>query len=82
MDWNRFLEVLKVSRNKIIEVLIEYRSKYAPRATLIDLIKGGGIRVKKELIVKRPFEEQPSNVTRAPQSSSSELKKLKVTSTS
>jgi hypothetical protein len=48
-----------------MEVLIEYGSKYMLRVALIDLIKGGGIRVKKELIVKRPFKEQPSNVTRA-----------------
>ena len=57
MDWNRFLEVLKVSRNKIAEVLIEYGFEYALGATLIDLTKGGGTRVKKELVVKRPFEE-------------------------
>jgi hypothetical protein len=57
VDWNRFLEVLKVSWNKIVEVLIEYRSEYVLRATLVDLIKGGGTRVKKELIVKRPFKE-------------------------
>ena len=57
MDWNRFLEVLKVSRNKITEVLIEYGFEYALGATPIDLTKGGGTRVKKESVVKRPFEE-------------------------
>ena len=51
------MEVLKVSWNKIMEVLIEYGFKYALRVTLIDLIKGGGIRIKKESIVKRLFKE-------------------------
>jgi hypothetical protein len=40
-----------------MEVLIEYGFKYAPGATLVDLIKGGGTRVKKESMVKRPFKE-------------------------
>jgi hypothetical protein len=51
----------------------------------IDLTKGG-TRVKKELVVKRPFKEQSSNVfgriPGTPQSSSSEPKKARVTSTS
>jgi hypothetical protein len=57
VDWNRFLEVLKVLWNKIVEVLIKYRSKYALGVMPINLTKGGGTRVKKELVVKRPFEE-------------------------
>jgi hypothetical protein len=65
-----------------MEVLIEYGFKYALGATLVDLIKGGGTRVKKESMVKRPFKEQPFNVTRAPLSSFNELKKPRVTSTS
>jgi hypothetical protein len=65
-----------------MEVLIEYGSEYALGVAPVDLIKGGGTRVKKESMVKRPFEEQPSDVTRAPQSSSSEPKKPRVTSTS
>ena len=52
MDWNRFLEVLKVSRNKIAEILIEYGSEYVLGVTPIDLIKGGGTRVKKESVIK------------------------------
>jgi hypothetical protein len=76
---------LKLSRNKIADVLIEYGSEYAPRAVPINLTKGEG-RVKKESVVKRLFEEQPSdvldNIIRAPQSSSSEPKKARVTSTS
>jgi hypothetical protein len=48
-------KVLKLLRNKIIEVLIKYESKYALKAVLIYLIKGG-TRVK-ELIVKRLFKE-------------------------
>ena len=81
MDWDRFLEVLKVSRNKITEVLIEYGFEYAPGTAPIDLTKGG-TKVKKESMVKRPFEEQSSDVTGAPQASFSEPKKPKVTSTS
>ena len=65
-----------------MEVLIKYGFKYALGATLIDLIKGEGTRVKKELMIKRPFEEQPFDVIGAPLSSSSELKKPRVTSTS
>jgi hypothetical protein len=51
VDWNRFQEILKLSRNKITEVLIEYGSEYAPGAVPIDLTKGG-TRVKKESVVK------------------------------
>jgi hypothetical protein len=47
---------LKLSRNKMVDILIEYGSKYTSRAVPIDLIKGKG-RVKKESIVKRLFEE-------------------------
>jgi hypothetical protein len=82
VDWDRFLEVLKVSRNKTAEVLIEYGSEYPPGGAPIDLTKGGGTKVKKESVVKRPFEEQPSDVTGAPPSSSNEPKKPRVTSTS
>jgi hypothetical protein len=35
-----------------VEILIKYRFKYALRAMLVDLIKGRGTRVKKELMVK------------------------------
>jgi hypothetical protein len=40
-----------------MEVLIEYKFKYTLKVTLIDLIKGGGTRVKKESIIKQLFEE-------------------------
>ncbi|PMD26847.1 hypothetical protein NA56DRAFT_685133 [Hyaloscypha hepaticicola] len=52
VDWNRFLEILKVSRNKTMEILIKYGSEYTPGITPIDLTKGGGTRVKKELVIK------------------------------
>jgi hypothetical protein len=47
---------LKFSRNKLADVLIEYGYEYLLGAVPIDLTKGG-TRVKKELVVKRPFEE-------------------------
>jgi hypothetical protein len=76
---------LKLSRNKITDVLIEYGCEYAPGAVPIDLTSKPGGRAKKESVVKRPFKEQPSDAFRdipgAPQSSS-EPKKARITLTS
>jgi hypothetical protein len=85
LDWIRFEGILKLSSNKIAEVLIEYSCEYPPRqAVVIDLTKGS--KNKKELVIKRPFEEQASDLFAAlpstPSSSSNKTKKPKVTSTS
>jgi hypothetical protein len=48
--------VLKLSKNKMMDVLIKYKSEYTLKAVPIDLTKGGG-KVKKELMVKRLFKE-------------------------
>ncbi len=47
---------MKFLRNKLADVLIEYGYEYPLGAVPINLTKGG-TRVKKELVVKRPFEE-------------------------
>ena len=47
-----------------MNVLIEYKFKYTLRVMLIDLIKGG-LKVKKELIIKRLFKEYFINVLKS-----------------
>jgi hypothetical protein len=82
-DWVRFEKMLKISHNKSAEILIEYGVEWPPgKAPIPETMK---VKVKKELVLKRPFDDQFLNIDDLPDTPStffSESKKLRVTSTS